>query len=121
MSGKNTNNNNSSNTGNNNGKKSAERDEQGNEFLASTPWKKMNTTTSTSSKASEYFDKLVSKVTGNLEGDDLLRVLWLSTTLFFIVGGYWLLRSLKDPIMSVINGVSSDYFSRLVYNLLIFF
>jgi hypothetical protein len=25
--------------------------------------------------------------------------------LFFVVGGYWLLRSLKDPIMSVIDGV----------------
>ena len=38
-------------------------------------------------------------------GDDLIRVLWLSSTLFFVVGGYWLLRSLKDPIMSSINGV----------------
>ena len=27
-------------------------------------------------------------------------------TLFFVVGGYWLLRSLKDPIMSTIDGVS---------------
>ena len=35
----------------------------------------------------------------------MLRVIWLSSTLFFIVGGYWLLRSLKDPIMSVIDGV----------------
>lgn len=26
-------------------------------------------------------------------------------TLFFVVGGYWLLRSLKDPIMSTIDGV----------------
>jgi len=30
---------------------------------------------------------------------------WLSSTLFFVVGGYWLLRSLKDPIMSAIDGV----------------
>jgi AAA family ATP:ADP antiporter len=37
--------------------------------------------------------------------DELSKVLWLSITVFFIVGGYWLLRSLKDPIMSVINGV----------------
>ncbi len=87
-------------------KKSAERDEKGEEFLSSTPWKKMSTTSSISSKANEYFDELVNRVTGNLEGDDLIRVIWLSSTLFFIVGGYWLLRSLKDPIMSVINGVS---------------
>lgn len=84
---------------------SAEKDNQGNEYLSGTPWKKMNTNTSISSRASQYFDDLVNKVTGDLEGDDLLRVLWLSCTLFFIVGGYWLLRSLKDPIMSVINGV----------------
>ena len=32
-------------------------------------------------------------------------------TLFFVVGGYWLLRSLKDPIMSVIDGVSFPCFS----------
>lgn len=85
--------------------KSAEKDESGSEYLPSTPWKKMGTTT-VSSRASEYFDKLVRKVTGNLEGEDLMKVIWLSGTLFFVVGGYWLLRSLKDPIMSVINGVS---------------
>lgn len=50
---------------------------------------------------------MVNNVTGELEGEDLLRVIWLSGTLFFVVGGYWLLRSLKDPIMSVIDGVST--------------
>ena len=37
--------------------------------------------------------------------EDQIRVLWLSITLFFTVGGYWLLRSLKDPIISIIDGV----------------
>ena len=55
--------------------------------------------------ATEYLDKVMRKITGDLEGDDLFRVLWLSCTLFFVVGGYWLLRTLKDPIMSVIDGV----------------
>lgn len=50
-------------------------------------------------------EKMANKITGDLEGEDLIRVIWLSTTLFFVVGGYWLLRSLKDPIMSVIDGV----------------
>jgi hypothetical protein len=58
-------------------------------------------------RATEYFESLVKKATGNLDGDEFIRVSWLSITLFFVVGGYWLLRSLKDPIMSVINGVSS--------------
>lgn len=84
---------------------SAEVDESGEEFLSSQKWEKMNTSNSFTSKATEYFDMLTRKVTGDLEGDDLLKVIWLSCTLFFIVGGYWLLRSLKDPIMSVIDGV----------------
>lgn len=58
------------------------------------------------SRVTEFVGKISSRVTGNLEGEDLIRVLWLSSTLFFVVGGYWLLRSLKDPIMSAINGVS---------------
>lgn len=83
---------------------SAEKDAKGSEYLASEPWQKMGTKTVTT-RATEYMDNLARKVTGDLEGDDLIKVIWLSGTLFFIVGGYWLLRSLKDPIMSVINGV----------------
>lgn len=83
---------------------SAEKDKQGKEYLKNEQWQKMGTKTMTS-RASEFIDKITRKVTGDLEGDDLMRVLWLSSTLFFIVGGYWLLRSLKDPIMSVVNGV----------------
>ena len=85
---------------------SAEKDEHGQEYLAKEQWQKMGTTT-TASKATAYLDKMIRNVTGDLEGEDLVRVMWLSSTLFFIVGGYWLLRSLKDPIMSVINGVRS--------------
>ena len=83
---------------------SAEKDEKGQEYLSTEPWQKMGTST-ISSRATAYLDKMARKITGDLEGEDLIRVLWLSGTLFFIVGGYWLLRSLKDPIMSVINGV----------------
>lgn len=89
--------------------RSAERDETGREYLSSEKWQKMGTTSSFTSRATDYFDQLTRKVTGDLEGEDLIRVLWLSATLFFVVGGYWLLRSLKDPIMSVINGVSSSF------------
>jgi AAA family ATP:ADP antiporter len=84
---------------------SAEIDEEGKEILSEKNWTKMGTTSSFSSKATEYFDSMVRRVTGDLEGDDFFRVLWLSSTLFFVVGGYWLLRTIKDPIMSSINGV----------------
>lgn len=85
---------------------SAERDQSGREFLAEEKWQRMDTGNTFSSRATRYFDSLRRKVTGDLDGNDLLKVLWLSSTLFFVVGGYWLLRSLKDPIISVIDGVS---------------
>lgn len=37
----------------------------------------------------------------------LLRTLCLSSTLFFMIGGYWLLRSLKDPVLSALCGVTA--------------
>ncbi len=86
-------------------KQSAERDESGQEYLSNTPWTRMNTQSTFSSRAVDYFDNLRRKVTGDLDGDELIKVIWLSGALFFVVGGYWLLRSLKDPIMSVIDGV----------------
>ena len=78
----------------------AERDSEGNEFLTSEPWTKMvrvfyafvcilTTLLSTSkivrqgtrtysSRASEYMDSLARKVTGDLDGEDHIRVAWLS-------------------------------------------
>ena len=79
----------------------------GKEPLVDEPWRKMNTRVTMSDRLAEYVDQVSKSVIGDLEGDDLLKVIWLSSTLFFIVGGYWLLRSLKDPIMSTISGVSS--------------
>ena len=84
----------------------AERDAEGKEFLSSEPWSKMVQTLSIislslnsassfnfnniafnvsikgtrtySSRASEYMDSLAKKVTGDLDGEDLIRVIWLS-------------------------------------------
>ena len=46
-----------------------------------------------------------------LYGDDLpvsemLRTLTLASTLFFMIGGYWTLRSLKDPVLTALCGVA---------------
>ena len=66
----------------------------------------MNTLNTFTSKATEYVDNMVAKITGGFEDeDDFWRVVMLAGTLFFVVGGYWLLRTIKDPIMSSINGV----------------
>ena len=78
-----------------------------------------------SQRANAYLDRAVNAISGELEGEDRVRVLWLSFTLFFTVGGYWLLRSIKDPIISTIDGVgylkcrvfthrSSSYYRRVV-------
>jgi len=37
----------------------------------------------------------------------LLKTLCLSSTLFFMIGGYWLLRSLKDPVLTALCGVTA--------------
>jgi AAA family ATP:ADP antiporter len=34
------------------------------------------------------------------------RTLTLSATLFFLIGGYWLLRLLKDPVLTTLCSVS---------------
>jgi AAA family ATP:ADP antiporter len=75
------------------------------EILPEKNWSKMNTSVSFTSSATEFMDRAMRKITGDLDGDDFLRVLWLGGTLFFIVGGYWLLRTIKDPIISSIDGV----------------
>lgn len=74
--------------------------------MSSQKWQKMGTDTF-SQRANDYLERAVGAVSGELEGEDRLRVLWLSFTLFFTVGGYWLLRSIKDPIISTIDGVST--------------
>ena len=41
-----------------------------------------------------------------LPPEEMLRTLTLASTLFFMIGGYWLLRSLKDPVLTALCGVS---------------
>jgi hypothetical protein len=38
---------------------------------------------------------------------EIIRTLCLSSTLFFMIGGYWLLRSLKDPVLTALCGVTA--------------
>ncbi|GMH72256.1 hypothetical protein TrST_g2229 [Triparma strigata] len=42
---------------------------------------------------------------GPLSSSEILRALRLSIPLFFLIGSYWLLRSLKDPVITAICGV----------------
>ena len=38
---------------------------------------------------------------------EMLRTMCLAMTLFFMIGGYWLLRSLKDPVLTALCGVAA--------------
>ena len=82
------------------------------------PWKQMNMSTQT--KISQYVEEITKTFNDHLQNDDIIKVSWLSLTLFFIVGGYWLLRSLKDPIISTINGVHYIPQAKIVSLLVVF-
>ena len=52
------------------------------------------------------------RIHGRVYGDsfpweDFTRTITLSSTLFIMIGGYWLLRSLKDPVLTALCGVES--------------
>lgn len=51
------------------------------------------------------YKQIYQRLYGDLPLNEMVRTLCLASTLFFMIGGYWLLRSLKDPIMSQICGV----------------
>ena len=54
-----------------------------------------------------WFKSLYTRLYGDkLPPSEMIRTLALSCTLFFMIGGYWLLRSLKDPILTALCGVS---------------
>ena len=54
-----------------------------------------------------FFEKLYHKLYGDaLPPSEMIRTLMLASTLFFMIGGYWLLRSLKDPVLTALCGVS---------------
>ena len=51
------------------------------------------------------FERVFENLYGRMTFEEKLRLIWLACTLFFIIGGYWLLRSLKDPVIATICGV----------------
>ncbi|CAM9616756.1 unnamed protein product [Chrysoparadoxa australica] len=94
------------------GLRSAEVDEHGREYLAKESWKSMGTEggEETEERGIGSWDDLLTRLYGDVPRAELLHVLWLAGTLFFIIGGYWLLRSLKDPI--VVSLMGAKYIPR---------
>mmetsp|Transcript_29086 Transcript_29086/g.38245 ORF Transcript_29086/g.38245 Transcript_29086/m.38245 type:complete len:587 (+) Transcript_29086:70-1830(+) len=58
-------------------------------------------------KPAEGFYGLVEKLYGDLPWSEMPRIAWLSLTLFCIIGGFWILDSLKDSIFE--NTVGIEY------------
>lgn len=54
-----------------------------------------------------FLRKIFTRLYGDMNMDDLVKSLTLSSTLFFLIGGYWLLRSLKDPVLTALCGVQA--------------
>ena len=53
-------------------------------------------------------EKMYKRLYGDqLPPSEMLRTLSLASTLFFMIGGYWLLRSLKDPIVTALCQVQA--------------
>lgn len=72
------------------------------EELRGDPWKRFQGQTK----------RTLSRIYKRLYGDklppsEMLRTLSLATTLFFMIGGYWLLRSLKDTVLISLCGVQA--------------
>lgn len=97
--------------------------------MGSSSWKDMEletpaATKSASEETPSYFEALFERLYGKMTWEEKLRLLWLASTLFFIIGGYWLLRSLKDPVISTICGVQyipkAKMLSVLVVTVLVF-
>ena len=42
---------------------------------------------------------------GDIDGDELPRIMWLSALLCCIIGGFWLLDSLKDTVLATTVGL----------------
>lgn len=54
-----------------------------------------------------WLESTIHQLYGNqLTVSEFCRTICLATTLFFMIGSYWMMRSLKDPILSALCGVS---------------
>ena len=78
------------------------------EELKNKGWSGMELESGTSTNdvaADSAFERVFERLYGKMSFEEKLRLIWLAGTLFFIIGGYWLLRSLKDPVIATICGV----------------
>ena len=75
-------------------------------FLDRPLWESRSSTQRSLAKVQRAFERVYHRLYGDkLPVSEMLRTLCLASTLFFMIGGYWLMRSLKDPILTALCGV----------------
>lgn len=75
-------------------------------FLDRPLWESRSPAQRSIAKCTRVFERVYHRLYGDkLPVSEMLRTLCLASTLFFMIGGYWLMRSLKDPILTALCGV----------------
>jgi AAA family ATP:ADP antiporter len=76
-------------------------------FLDRPLWESRSQAHRSLARCKRFFEKVYHRLYGDkLPISEMLRTLCLATTLFYLIGGYWIMRSLKDPILTSICGVN---------------
>ena len=61
-----------------------------------------------------YFTKITSFLWGEMSKDELKRFGILSATYFILIGAYWLIRVMKDPVFSTLVGYQYQPFAKMI-------
>jgi ATP:ADP antiporter, AAA family len=111
--GKNQNHHNNNNDDDEGDETEKERHQQDDTFLDRPLWESRLSTRGGApiQKCMLYLMRNLERIVHQLYGDQLslsefCRTICLATTLFFMIGSYWVMRSLKDPILSALCGVA---------------
>jgi AAA family ATP:ADP antiporter len=57
---------------------------------------------------------MLQRLMGNLKGDELKKFILLSLTFLFLIGVYWLLRSVKDSILASTVGIKYQPIAKIM-------
>jgi len=68
-----------------------------------------------------YLSKITSLFWGEMSKEELKRFGILSATYFFLIGAYWLIRVMKDPIFEVLVGYKYQPFAKMVSLVVVIF
>ena len=78
-----------------------EDDDDEDDFLDRPVWESRSPVDRAIAKCGRVLRKVYERLYGDkLPVSEMIRTLCLASTLYFMIGGYWIMRSLKDPILT---------------------